>query len=95
MIFLDYYQNLGLHGFKHISKNCEIPDFHLMVGTAENLASQPIVNYVDFMPKTTYNLLPDPEMSYEQIQENLASGTLTIDDFFANVEPLGDAIYKY
>lgn len=91
---MGYYQNLGIHGFKHIAKNCQIPDYHLMVGSAENLATQPIVNYVDFMPKSTYNLLPDPKMSFEDIQENLAAGTLTIDDFFTGVEPLGDAIYK-
>ena len=79
---------------RQIKKPVEIPDYHLMVGTAEQLKSQPIVHYVDFMPKSTYDNLPNPEMTFEEVQQNLASGTLTIDDFFQNVYPLGEPIVK-
>lgn len=77
-----------------IDKPVQVPDYHLMVGTAEDLASQPIVTYVDFMPKNVYRNLPDPELSYEDVQQKLSAGQLTIDDFFQNVYPLGNALEK-
>lgn len=89
------YKNIqNAHALKNVVKPAKIPDYHLMVGTAEDLSSQPLVHYVDFMPKQTYKMLPDNKMTYEDVQANLEAGTLTIDDFFGNVYPLGEAIYK-
>ena len=89
------YRNIqNAHALKNVATAAKIPDYHLMVGSAENLSSQPLVHYVDFMPKPVFNMLPDDKMSYEEVQQNLESGTLTIDDFFGNVYPLGEAIYK-
>lgn len=92
---MGYQQTLNQIAFNQIKKNVDIPDYHLMVGTAEELSSQPIMIFENVMPKQVYNALPNIEgMTYEQVQENLASGKLTIDDFFQNVYPMGDAIVR-
>lgn len=91
---MDYRGCINAQAMQVLAQTVHVPDYHLMVGSAEDLSSQPIVTYVDFMPKDVYKRLPDNKMTFEQVQENLASGTLTIDDFYQNVYPLGDAIVK-
>lgn len=76
-----------------LSTRLDVPDYHLMVGDAEDLSSKPVMIFADFMPTQLAKNLPKLEgMSYEDIQQNLASGKLTIDDFFTNVYPFGDPI---
>lgn len=92
---MDNYKNIqNMHALKSWLKDVKVPDYHLMVGASEDLSSQPIVHYVDFMPAPVYNMLPDDKLTYEDVQKNLEAGTLTIDDFFGNVYSLGEAVYK-
>lgn len=78
---------------KTLQKRNDVPDYHLMVGDAEDLSSKPIMIFEEFMPKQTAKYLPNTsEMTYEDVQQNLASGKLTIDDFFANTYSFGDPI---
>ena len=91
----NYQSTLNRIAFNQIKKNVDIPDYHLMIGTAEELASQPIMLSENIIPKHVYNALPNIDnMTYEEVQQNLSSGKLTIDDFFQNVYPMGDAIIK-
>ena len=88
-----YRQMLNRQGLKALSKTPDIPDYHLMVGDAEDLASKPIMIFENVMPKQVAKYLPNmQDMSYEEVQQNLASGKLTIDDFFSNVYPLGESL---
>ena len=88
-----YRQMINGFGLLALGKPCQIPDYHLMIGTAEDLSSQPIMIFEDAMPKQVASMLPDiRDMDYEDVQSDLASGKLTIDDFFTNVYPLGDPI---
>lgn len=88
-----YRQILNMFGRKSLLKPVHVPDFDLMVGDAENLSSQPIILYEQAMPKQTYNALPNlSEMTYEEVQQDLASGKLSIDDFFLNTSTIQDAI---
>lgn len=83
-------------GLQSLSAPVHIPDFHLMIGSAEDLSSKPIIIWEDVMPKQVYQALPNVSgMTYEQVQENLASGKLTINDFFQNTYPLGDPLPEY
>lgn len=78
-----------------VSKSPQIPDNKLMVGNAESLHSLPILVFADYMPSQTSAILPNTaDLSYEEVQQQLASGQLTIDDFFANVYPLGNPIER-
>ncbi len=84
---------LNRQALNQLSKPVDNPEFHLMVGCAEELSSQPIMKFADFMPEQVASVLPNIEgMTYEEVQSNLASGKLTIDDFFQNVYPLGEPI---
>lgn len=76
-----------------VRKNPDIPDYHLMVGQAEQLAPLPILVYQDYMTAEVAKMLPKTaDMTAEEVQRKLKTGELTIDDFFQNVYPLGNPI---
>lgn len=88
-----YRDVLNRQGFQSLNAKVQFPNYHLMVGDAEDLTSQPIIIWKDYIPKEQAVMLPDvDEMSYEEIQQNLASGKLTINDFFQNIYPLGEPL---
>lgn len=88
-----YRQMLNHQGLKALVKTPDIPDYHLMIGHAEELSSQPIMIFENVMPKQMVKYLPQMgDMTYEEVQQNLASGKLTIDDFFTNTYPLGESL---
>lgn len=88
-----YREMLNRQGLQALVEPVHIPDYHLMVGTAEDLSNQPIMVFKDYMPKTqAVNIARLENMSYEDIQQNLASGTLTINDFYQNVYPFGEPV---
>lgn len=90
---MEYRRLLNMQGLRALAVPCQIPDYRLMIGNAEDLSPQPIMVFTDFMPQQVAQALPDvTDMSYEDIQQDLASGKLTIDDFFTNVYPLGEAL---
>lgn len=90
-----YRKLLNMFGMKTLSKPCMNPDNRLMIGASEDLSSQPIMVFADYMPSNTSALLPKTsDLSYEDVQELLASGQLTIDDFFQNVYPLGNPVER-
>lgn len=92
---MEYRSIINGIGLAQIKQSVDIPDYHLMVGTAECLDGLPLYIYGDYMPIQTATVLPDVEkMTYEDVQQDLASGKLTINDFFQNVYPLGNAIEK-
>lgn len=87
----DYRNIINRQALNVLSKSPQIPDNRLMVGVAEDLTPQPIVVFADYMPSNTAALLPKTtDLKYEDIQNMLANGELTIDDFFQNVYPLGN-----
>ena len=88
-----YRDVLNRQGFQSLHTPVQFPDYHLMVGDAEDLTSQPTIIWQAYIPKEQAVMLPDvDEMSYEEIQQNLASGKLTINDFFQNIYPLGEPL---
>ena len=86
---------INQHALNTLSKNPQVADNRLMIGSAEDLTSQPIMIFADYMPASTSALLPNTsDLSYEEVQGMLASGQLTIDDFFQNVYPLGNPVVR-
>ena len=75
-----------------LSKKAEIPDYHLMVGTAEHLASLPLLVYQDYL-----NFVPEPlkpeftEQKYEDVNMQADAG-LSQNDFIYNTYFIGDAL---
>ena len=77
-------------------KKPEIPDMHLMVGTAENLASVPLILYQDFntyIPKPLQK--PIEDMKNEEVATKLNGVTYTTNDFVNNDYWLGNAVGGY
>ena len=71
----------------------EIPDYHLMVGTAEHLDSVPLlINQTKIPTKVAENLEKVNTLSNETIEQALAAGTLEINDFNGNTAILGSMI---
>ena len=74
----------------------EIPDMRLMVGTAENLASVPLILYNDFntyIPKVLQQ--PIDQMKNEDVTKQIDGTQFTVDDFVNNTFFLGDAVGGY
>lgn len=75
------------------SKRVEIPDYKLMIGSAEQLSSVPLLLYNDLSAGIPKPLLQNIEnMKHEDVQEKLANGSVTIDDFVNNTWWLGNAV---
>lgn len=90
---MGYRNVLNAFGRKALINPVQIPDYRLMIGGAETLAPQSIIMYEQALPKQMVSTLPNMErMSYEEVQQNLASGKLSIDDFFVNSATIQDAL---
>ena len=73
-----------------------IPDYHLMIGTAENLASVPLLLYNDFntyIPKPLQK--PIEQMKLEDVTMKLDGVQYTTDDFVNNTFFIGNAVGGY
>ena len=71
----------------------DIPDFHLMVGSAEELAPLPLLIYQQYH---NYNIKPLMEptnnLSKEKVDLPLEGTEYTVDDFVTNTFYLGNPI---
>lgn len=71
-------------------KNPETPDFHLMVGAAEDLAPMPLMIYKDVTGVEVKPLIPDAKR--EDVDLSLQGTTYAQSDFPNNIFWLGAAI---
>ena len=88
----NYRTFLNLMALKARAKESHMPDFHLMVGNAEDMSSQPVMVYRDLKTQN-YKTLSDP-LSKIYDTENIGSdGVGTIyepDDFVRNTYYIGE-----
>ena len=68
----------------------DIPDYHLMIGSAEQLASVPVLIYQTVVPPEAKALIPPA--SREEMDTPLNGTTYTTDDFINNTFYLGNPI---
>ena len=74
-------------------KNPDIPDYHLMVGTAERLDGIPLViNQTKIPTKVAQSLEQLNTLNNEQIEQAIADNILEINDFNGNTAILGSLI---
>lgn len=74
-------------------KKVDIPDYHLMVGTAENLSSVPLILYNDFNTPIPEPLQrPLEQLKNEDVRAKLSNEGFTVDDFVNNTFYLGNAV---
>lgn len=89
---MQYRQMLDRFALNSLIKLPEIPDFHLMVGSAEMLDGQPITIYEKSnLPATLVQGYTDIQknMSNDDIAQAIANNTLEVNDLNWNVATIG------
>ena len=90
---MDYWEMLNRHALISLIKSPEIPDYHLMVGSAENLAPTSIGVAQMTVPKeVAKNLSKFEDMTDEEKIKAIADGTLEVNDFNGNIATIGDGL---
>ena len=80
------YQNILTNiGGQQVLKNPDIPDLHLMVGTAECLSAQPVLVYENYMKS-----IPKPLQPY--VTNENVNGTVNPNEFLGNTFYMGESI---
>lgn len=79
---MPYKSILNYIGLSQLLKPPDIPDYHLMVGSAECLESLPLAIYKDYLPAQAMALVePLQNMSAEDVDPDLVGKTYTPNDF--------------
>ena len=92
-----------MNGYRNILNNIamsqvatvpNIPDFHLMVGSAECLDGLPLLVYENAsVPNAVVqNMQSVSNLSNDEISEKIASGSLEVNDINLNLATLGGGI---
>ena len=85
-----YRQILNGFAMKSLSKMPNIPDYRLMVGSAEDLASLPTLVQANYIPSNLLAMQADvSKLSNEEIANGIENGTLEVNDFMANIGSIG------
>lgn len=89
-----YGQVLNRFALQSLQKLPNIPDFHLMVGSAEVLTSLPLLIYENAkIPKPIVNNMEDiKKLSNEEIAEAIANNNLEVNDLNWNLALLGNGL---
>lgn len=87
-----YRQFLNNIAYERLTTKADIPDFKLMVGSAENLTPLPTLIYRDYFGADAKALIePFKKMPAEKVDPQLVGITYTPDDFVNNTIFLGQA----
>ena len=79
--------------YNQLTLSPDIPDFKLMVGSAENLNPLPTLIYRDYYGEQAKALIePMKNLKAEQVDPQLVGITYTPDDFVNNTIFLGDPV---
>lgn len=86
-----YRQILDGFALNSLTKLPSIPDYHLMVGSAEDLTSQPLLVYknANIPTEITKNMATMANLTNEEIAEKIADGSLEVNDINGNIASLG------
>lgn len=90
----DYRQTIDRFALNALIKQPNIPDFHLMVGSAETLDGLPLLVYENAnIPKAVVNSFQDMQgKTTEEIAEAIANNTLEVNDLNWNVALIGGGL---
>ena len=85
-----YRQTLNAFAYKQVTKPVHIPDYHLMVGSAENLNPLPIILSKQYVPSEVAIKQADlNKLSDEEIESAINNNLLEVNDFNINLLTLG------
>lgn len=87
---MSYRQTLNAFAMKSLQKPIEIPDYHLMVGTAECLDPLPVVLTKQYVPSEMVVKSAElSKLSDEEIEKAINEQQLEVNDFNINLLTLG------
>ena len=76
-----YKQTLNAFALKQLNKPVQIPDYHLMVGSAENLEPLPIMITKQYVPKEVVIKQADlSKLTDEEIENAINDNVLEVND---------------
>ena len=89
-----YRQVLDKFGLQSLVKQPNIPDFHLMVGSAENISPLPLIIVNDYkIPKQVVNNMEAlKNVSSEEISKAIADNNLEVNDLNWNLALIGNGL---
>ena len=89
-----YRQVLDKFGLQSLVKQPNIPDFHLMVGSAENISPLPlvIVNTYKIPTQVVNNMEALKDVSSEEISKAIADNNLEVNDLNWNLALIGNGL---
>ena len=83
---MEYRQTLNSFAFKQLSKPIQIPDYHLMVGSAEDLTPKDVVLYKNYVNKDL--VVKQAELTHlsdDEIERAINENLLEVNDFNLNL----------
>lgn len=84
---------MNRHGLNTLPTHPSIPDAKLMIGAAEVLGFVPFVHQKKVLPAEAVPIVKaTKDMSYEEFNEGIYSGSLEIDDFPTDSYYLGNPV---
>lgn len=89
-----YRQIIDKHGLQSLVKKPNIPDFHLMVGSAENISPLPlvIVNTYKIPQQVINNMEELKNLSSEEVEQAIANNNLEVNDLNWNLALIGNGL---
>lgn len=80
-----YRQQLNTHALGVLTNAPRVPDYHLMVGQAEDLESKPLVIYKKAYPELSKgSILENRNFTDDEIRTRLENDTLEVNDLMEN-----------
>ena len=80
-----YRTQLNTHALGVLLNTPRVPDYHLMVGEAEDLESKPLVIYKKAYPELSKgSILENMSLSDDEIVKRLENDSMEVNDFMEN-----------
>ena len=90
---MTYKQNINRQAYNVLNKLPEVPDYHLMIGNAEELNTVPVLVTKTYVPKYAVKTQADISTATDdEIAYMLENNIIEVNDLNANVMSIGEGL---
>ena len=90
---MTYKQNINRQAYNVINKLPDVPDYHLMIGDAEELNTVPVLVAKTYVPKYAVKTQADiSSATDDEIAFMLENNIIEVNDLNANVMSIGEGL---
>lgn len=90
---MGYRQTLDRFGLQSLTTTVQIPDYRLMIDTAEDLAPIPLLIFEDLYSKyVVEQMQKNAKMTPEEINKAIQNNEMEINDFYGNSMFIGNPL---